>query len=145
MASHSLLVGETPSPIRGGALPRYPHKGASSKMIKRTRSIPFSFRLTPDEAELLNQKLAASGQSKTDFLMQSLLQTDVIVINDLSACLAELKRQGSNLNQAMRFAHEFGRTEELVTAIQQNRNCIQTLQLLARETRKKVFEKRRTK
>ena len=114
-------------------------------MVKRARSIPFSFRLTPDEAELLNQKLAASGQSKTDFLMQSLLQTDVIVINDLSACLAELKRQGSNLNQAMRFAHEFGRTEELETAIQQNRNCIQALQLLARETRKKVFEKRRTK
>ncbi|GHU75093.1 hypothetical protein FACS1894188_05190 [Clostridia bacterium] len=44
----------------------------------------------------------------------------LIAIKDIDKILAELKRQGNNLNQATRYANETGFADKLNTAIEYN-------------------------
>ena len=46
--------------------------------------------------------MKTSGLSRTDFLIRALTDKPVVVIDGGNEMLAELKRQGNNLNQAVR-------------------------------------------
>lgn len=86
----------------------------------RSRSVRFEFRCTPEEAKIINDKAAAAGLNRTEFLIKSLSEKDIIVIDGLREILFELKREGINLNQALRLANAGIDTEQLNEAI---KNC----------------------
>lgn len=53
------------------------HKNVDNK--NRLRSVVVGFRMSPEEAELLNSLVKVSGLNKQDYLINRALQRDVIV------------------------------------------------------------------
>lgn len=53
------------------------HKNVDNK--NRLRSVVVGFRMSPEEAELLNNLVKVSGLNKQDYLINRALQRDVIV------------------------------------------------------------------
>ena len=53
------------------------HKNVDSH--NRLRSVVIGFRMSPEEAELLNSLVKASGLNKQDYLISRVLQRDVII------------------------------------------------------------------
>ena len=74
-------------------------------------------RFSDEELAELNQAIAESGLSKTDFFLQLLRKKNIIIVSDLKEICVELKRQGINLNQALRHYHETGFAEKIKSAI----------------------------
>ena len=72
------------------------------KTVKRNRPITFSFRVSERERRIIDEKIKSSGLSRTDFLIRALTDKPVTVIANSGEILQELKRQGNNLNQAVR-------------------------------------------
>lgn len=87
----------------------------------RARSVRFEFRCTPEEAQIINEKAAAAGMNRTEFLIKSLSEKEINIYPGITEMLTELKRQGINLNQAVRYAHHDQiRVAELAETI---KNC----------------------
>ena len=76
--------------------------GIYIEQTKRKRPFAYTFRATAEEKELIDSKLQASGQTMTEFIIRSITNKPVVVIDGGNEMLAELKRQGNNLNQAVR-------------------------------------------
>ena len=92
-----------------------------SNQPNRTRKRQVSFRCTATEEEVIDRKVQESGMSKTDYLIRTLSEHEIKVYPGLREILVELKRQGVNLNQALRYAHnDKSKLPELREAI---RNC----------------------
>ena len=70
----------------------------------RNRSHQVSFRLSDDEYQILQYKLSQCKMNKTNFFVFAIRNQKIVVVEDYIPILAELKRQGSNLNQ---IAHRF--------------------------------------
>ncbi|MCQ5130609.1 hypothetical protein NE562_13130 [Butyricicoccus faecihominis] len=103
---------------------------------KRVRSEQLAFRLTPEEKARWDAVCARSGISNAALLMR-LIDGNRIIVLDLQAVLGELRRQGNNLNQAVRHMHQCssGTERELLAALQENRECSrQLMQLLSKGT-----------
>lgn len=92
----------------------------TKKEYNRKRNNQIVIRFSDEELIELNEKISQSKLNKTDFFLQVLRRGNVIVYSELQDICAELKKQGINLNQALRHYHETGFDEELKTAIQ---NC----------------------
>lgn len=69
---------------------------------KRTRNKNLALKFTAEEIEEINQKIEKSKLSKTDFILNCIREKDVIVIDDLTAALVEVRKQGININQIAR-------------------------------------------
>ena len=74
-------------------------------MANRRRSKQIIVRCTPEEKQLINEKVALSKLSRTDFIILSITQKDIIVVKDLEALMFEIHREGVNLNQCLRVAN----------------------------------------
>ena len=72
------------------------------KKVKRTRPYAYSFRVSADEKALIDSKVTASGLNRTDYLIRALSDKPIVSIENENEILAELKRQGNNLNQAVK-------------------------------------------
>ena len=72
------------------------------KTVKRNRPITYSFRVSERERRIIDEKVKSSGSSRTDFLIRALTDKPVVVFERCGEILQELKRQGNNLNQAVR-------------------------------------------
>ena len=74
--------------------------------------------MTEEEKELIDGKVKASGLSKTDFLIKALSDKPIVCIDNGAEILIELKRQGNNLNQAVK-SNYFGKAteSELLSAV----------------------------
>ena len=72
------------------------------KTVKRNRPITYSFRVSERERRIIDEKVKTSGLSRTDFLILALTNKPVVVFERSGEILQELKRQGNNLNQAVR-------------------------------------------
>ena len=68
----------------------------------RTRPFAYIFRANEKEKNLIDKAIATSGLTMTDFVIRSIIDKPITVIEHASELLAELKRQGNNLNQAVR-------------------------------------------
>jgi hypothetical protein len=78
-------------------------------MQNRTRGKALSLRMTEDEHRFVLEKMqAAKRKNQTDFFLEVLRDKPIIVVEEIAAVLAELKRQGSNLNQVARSLNERG-------------------------------------
>lgn len=72
------------------------------KKVNRKRPITYSFRVSEQEREIIDKKVKSSGLNRTEFLIRALTNKPVTVIGQGGELLKELKRQGNNLNQALR-------------------------------------------
>jgi uncharacterized protein (DUF1778 family) len=108
------------------------------KKPNRKKSVMVSIRVTPEDAKRINKKIEASKLSKSDFLLRAIDNTNVVLITDLTETIIELKRQGHNLNQAVKYAHETGgklqALNNLNAAIKECRDAYETLIALSYAT-----------
>ncbi len=72
------------------------------KKVNRARAYAYSFRVSADEKALIDSKVTASGLNRTDYLIRALSDKPIVSIASGNEILAELKRQGNNLNQAVK-------------------------------------------
>ena len=73
--------------------------------VHRKRDVQVAFRCTQEEADLIAQKVAESKMSRTEYLINTLQDKEIITYPGLLDVMTELKRQGNNLNQALRHTH----------------------------------------
>lgn len=88
------------------------------KKVNRSRPYAYSFRVSEEEKRLLDEKVTASGLNRTDYLIRALSDKSIVSIESGNEILAELKRQGNNLNQAVKNNYFGDITEqELLAAV----------------------------
>ena len=83
--------------------------------------------MSEQEKNLIDEKLAKSGLTMREFLLRSITNKPIIVIERGGEILAELKRQGNNLNQAVRNNYYGMDTEREI------KNCIARMKELYRK------------
>ena len=115
--------------VRGIPLiPRKNERIQGGRVIaKRTRPFAYTFRVSEQEKNLIDEKIAKSGLTMREFILRSITNKPVIVIERGGEILAELKRQGNNLNQAVRNNY-YGMDME-----REIKNCIVRLKELYRK------------
>ena len=92
-------------------------KFIEKKTVKRNRAIAYSFRASERERRIIDEKVKTSGLSRTDFLIRALTDKPVVVFERSGEILQELKRQGNNLNQAVRNCYLYpGEKEQVLSA-----------------------------
>ena len=96
-------------------------------MVKRTRPFAYTFRVSEQEKNLIDENIAKSGLTMREFILRSIMDKPIIVIERGGEILAELKRQGNNLNQAVRNNYYGMDTEREI------KNCIADLKELYRK------------
>ena len=69
---------------------------------KRTRAYAYTFRATEEEKAVIDAKLKQSGRTMTDFIIRSIMDKPIVNVASGAELLSELKRQGNNLNQAVK-------------------------------------------
>ncbi len=77
-------------------------------MPNRKRNHSISLKLTDEEFQLWNTKHRESGLSKTDYLMQALRNSEVIIYSieeSISPLIHEIRKIGTNLNQLAYFSN----------------------------------------
>ena len=97
--------------------------------MNRKRTHQVSFRLSDDEFQLLQYKLSRSKMNKTNFFIFAIRNQKILVVEDYVPILAELKRQGSNLNQV---AHQLNQyinvpRQEITNTLHDCRACYRKL------------------
>ena len=83
--------------------------GETKNKPNRARPFSYSFRVSEKEKELLDNKVSQSGLCRTDYLIKVLTEKPIASIKRGDEILNELKRQGNNLNQAVKnlyYSHE---------------------------------------
>lgn len=76
-------------------------------MPNRTRNKAVTLRMTEEEYAFFREQMErAKEKNQTDFFLAVLRKKKIIVIDELVPVLAELKRQGNNLNQIARQLHD---------------------------------------
>ena len=79
---------------------------------KRQRGVQLKFRVTPEERDLIEQKMALLGTSNMAAYLRK-IAIDGYVVNlelpELSEMVSLLRRSSNNLNQLTRRVHETGR------------------------------------
>lgn len=81
-------------------------------MEKRRRSVPLKFRVTPEERELIEQKMTLLGTTNMAAYLRK-MAIDGYAVNlelpELKELVSLLRRTSNNLNQLTRRVHETGR------------------------------------
>ncbi|PWM47939.1 MAG: hypothetical protein DBX39_06660 [Bacillota bacterium] len=71
-------------------------------MENRIRKFAYNFRASEQEKDLIDKAIVTSGLSMTEFVIRAIIEKPIIVVDKGGEILAELKRQGNNLNQAVK-------------------------------------------
>ena len=88
-----------------------------AKKVNRARPYAYSFRVSEEEKRLLDEKVKSSGLNRTDYLIRALSDKPIVSIGNGNEILAELKRQGNNLNQAVKNNYFGDLTEQDLLAV----------------------------
>jgi hypothetical protein len=84
-----------------------PKKRSVFLVSNRTRNKAVTLRMTEEEFAFFNKQMnKAKEKNQTDFFLAVLRKKKIVVIDELVPVLAELKRQGNNLNQISRQLNE---------------------------------------
>lgn len=68
-------------------------------MANKSRPKQLSFRVSEEEWELLQQKIAESGMNQQQYILSCVFGKAIINTDGIKAVVPELKQQGANLNQ----------------------------------------------
>ena len=67
-------------------------------MANKSRPKQLSFRVSEEEWELLQQKIAESGMNQQQYILSCVFGKAIINTDGIKAVVPELKQQGANLN-----------------------------------------------
>lgn len=82
-------------------------KSKQKKDVNRTRNKSFNLRFSEKEFEELNEKIKKSKLNRTDFILKCIENKDIIVIENLTKTIVEIRKQGVNINQIARAINEY--------------------------------------
>ena len=68
-------------------------------MANKSRPKQLSVRVSEEEWELLQQKIAESGMNQQQYILSCVFGKAIINTDGIKAVVPELKQQGANLNQ----------------------------------------------
>ena len=68
-------------------------------MANKSRPKQLSFRVSEEEWELLQQKIAESGMNQQQYILSCVFGKAIINTDGIKAVVPELKQQGANQNQ----------------------------------------------
>lgn len=74
--------------------------------MNRARPKQIVIRVSEKEFESIKNKVAKSQLKQNEFLINSILKKEIIVVDGLHELVIELKRIGNNLNQLTKSVHE---------------------------------------
>ncbi len=74
-------------------------------MRNKIKDVNFAFRIAKEDLNTIRKKANKSEMSVTDFFTKSALGKNIIIIDDLSPMITELKAIGNNLNQLTMLAN----------------------------------------
>ena len=92
--------------------------------MKKIKDKNFAFRISQKDLNEIKCKAKKAKMTVTDYITQSALGKDIVIIDGLPQVATELKRIGNNLNQLTMLSHQgaintvnLHETEESLTAI----------------------------
>ena len=98
------------------------------KKVNRVRNYAYSFRVSAEEKAVIDSKVTASGLNRTHYLIRALSNKPIVSIRNGNEILAELKRQGNNLNQAVKNNYFGEKTkQELLSAVNECKSVYRKL------------------
>jgi uncharacterized membrane-anchored protein len=71
-------------------------------MPNRERDKQLNIRLNEEEVKVMQKNIKKSKLSQSEYIRKSILQKNIIVIDEIKELMVELKRVGNNLNQITR-------------------------------------------
>lgn len=84
--------------------------------------------MSEQEREIIDEKVKLSGLNRTEFLIRSLTNKPIFVIRQGNEILTELKRQGNNLNQALRNSYfKPSEKQEILSAVKECKKAYREL------------------
>lgn len=83
------------------------NKNKKNRIVKRSRNKSFNLRFTEEEFTEVNEKIEKSKLNRTDFILKCIRKKNIIVIDDLTAALVEIRKQGVNINQMARAINQY--------------------------------------
>ena len=113
--------------VRGYPLIPQENEEGGKNIGNRTRPFAYTFRANKNEKNLIDKAISASGLTMREFIVRAIINKPVIVIDRGGEILAELKRHGNNLNQAVRNNYYGINTEREI------KSCIADLKELYRK------------
>ena len=113
--------------VRGYPLIPQKNEEGGKNIGNRTRPFAYTFRANKNEKNLIDKAISASGLTMREFIIRAIINKPVIVIERGGEILAELKRHGNNLNQAVRNNYYGLNTEREI------KSCIADLKELYRK------------
>ena len=100
-------------------------------MPNKNKSSIISFRVTPEEKALLEEKSYGHYRLMSDYIRDCVFKKEIVVINGLDKFADELRRIGNNLNQLTRAVNagyaqviDLNETKEEVKKIWQSLNSL---------------------
>lgn len=84
----------------------------------RWRNVSVGFKMSPEEAKLLDVKVAISGLSKQDYIINRLLEREIVVQANPKVYIA-LKRQLEKVLEELKANHQCKPSDELLEIIRQ--------------------------
>lgn len=95
----------------------------------RTRPFAYTFRATEQERKMIDEKIKKSGLTMTEFVIRAITNKTVVDLPNGGEIMNELKRQGNNLNQAVKNIYYGASTEqELLNCIAELRRAYRTIE-----------------
>ena len=71
-------------------------------MPNRERDKQLNIRLNEEEVKVMQKNIKKSKLSQSEYIRKSILQKNIIVVDEIKDLMVELKRVGNNLNQITR-------------------------------------------
>ena len=92
--------------------------------MKQTKDKNYAFRVSEKDLDTIKKKSKKAKLTVTEYITQSALGKEIVVIDGLPEIVSQLKKIGNNLNQLTMLSHQgvintvkLDETEESLTAI----------------------------
>ena len=92
--------------------------------MKQVKDRNYAFRISAKDLDTIKKKSKQAKMTVTDYITQSALGKEIIIIDGLPEIVSQLKKIGNNLNQLTMLGHQgvistvkLDETEESLTAI----------------------------
>ena len=92
--------------------------------MKQTKDKNYAFRVSEKDLDTIKNKAKKAKMTVTDYITQSTLGKEIIIIDGLPKIVSQLKKIGNSLNQLTMLSHQgvintvnLDETEESLTAI----------------------------
>ena len=103
--------------------------------IRKNKTGILTFRVTPEEREQIERKALTASKSVSNYLRDSAVKKEIVVIDSLKDFTTELRRIGNNLNQITKAVNSGVYAVDLTETKREVQRIWQSLNSLSQEVR----------